>query len=479
MEDWMTERARPASSWTRRDVLRTIAAAAASAPILAEAAPPRRRVAIIGAGMAGISLAWLLDGARDVILLEGRDTIGGNVQSVPVELDGHQFPVDIGAQYFHPGPYPTYTALLQSLGLFPPDAATPSPSHPFPASITLFNPSEPTPRFVSPIVPTRTWPLAQPWNLPGLIAFGVAFNAALARELNNESWSLTLEEWLPTLGLSQQQWEGMILPWAAALFSGDVNQARGLSARAAMFFAAKALPSNPLAPVIYYVLRDGMIEPMRRMLNQCSTVQLLTNASVSAVSRGGGRRLTVHCADGRSFAVDDVVFAASGPGTLQLLSGLPGTKQQQATLRGIEFHYARLALHTDPIYAPTNPMYWSFLNDRLDGTSFCEASMWLTDVITAAPPATAAKLWKSWTTHRQVQPSQILHQAEFMHMLPTPATIAAQDALRPMQGREGLWFAGGYLFPYDSQETALRSALEIASGLDVASARRAALSAPV
>ena len=120
---------------------------------------------------------------------------------------------------------------------------------------------------------------------------------------------------------------------------------------------------------------------MLRMLDQCSTVEVLTNAAVSGVSRGGGRRFTVRCADGRSFAVDDVVFAASGPGTLQLLDGVPGSKAQQSALRGIEFHYARLTLHTDPIYAPANAMYWSFLNCQLHGASFCEASMWLADVV--------------------------------------------------------------------------------------------------
>src|SRR5438552_4080441 len=105
--------------WSRRDLLRTLVTAA-STPVLAGAAPPKRSVGIIGAGMAGVSLAWLLDGERDVVLLEARETIGGNVRSVPVDLDGQQFIVDMGAQYFHPGPYPLYTSVLQNLGLYPP-----------------------------------------------------------------------------------------------------------------------------------------------------------------------------------------------------------------------------------------------------------------------------------------------------------------------------------------------------------------------
>lgn len=69
-------------------------------------------------------------------------------------------------------------------------------------------------------------------------------------------------------------------------------------------FAAKALPENLTEQVMYYVLRNGLIQPMHRMLDQCSTVEVVTNAAVSGVSRGGGRPFGVHCADGQSFAVD-------------------------------------------------------------------------------------------------------------------------------------------------------------------------------
>ena len=51
-------------TWTRRDVLKTIAATATT-PVLAYAAQPRSAVAIIGAGMAGVSAAWLRSVAVD------------------------------------------------------------------------------------------------------------------------------------------------------------------------------------------------------------------------------------------------------------------------------------------------------------------------------------------------------------------------------------------------------------------------------
>jgi hypothetical protein len=127
------------------------------------------------------------------VLIEGRNDIGGNARTVNVEIDGQSFKVDVGAQYFHPGPYPTYVKLLEYLGLFPSECRS------FPASITVDAAGEPTPRFVSPVIPDRVWPLLPAWNRPGLQAFGVAFAAAKLREQQGGSWLLTMQDWLATL----------------------------------------------------------------------------------------------------------------------------------------------------------------------------------------------------------------------------------------------------------------------------------------
>lgn len=77
----------------------------------------------------------------------------------------------------------------------------------------------------------------------------------------------------------------MILPWAASIFSGNIDQARTLSARAAMVFAAKALPSKLTDPIVYYVLEQGMIEALNRMAAQFTTVRIHTGEPVTSVSR--------------------------------------------------------------------------------------------------------------------------------------------------------------------------------------------------
>ena len=459
-----------AGGWRRRDALGALLGAA-TLPLMPRASAALPRVGIVGAGMAGVTLAWLLDGEFEVTLFEAQDSIGGNVKSVDLAVGGEPFIVDAGAQFFHPAPYPTYVKLLEFLGLYPPATAE---SHTFPASITVAAPGETTPRFVSPIVPTRLWPALVSWNQPALQAFATAFFVARARELAHAPWGLTLGDWLPTLGLPQAQWEGAILPWAASLFTGDIEQARNYSARAAMIFAAKALPANPADPLLYYVLERGMGEALTRMAAQFTTVQVLSGVPVTGISRVSPVGFTVHGGNGLDVAVDHLVMAASGPPTLALLQGVSGTVGQRAALAGIEFADATLMLHTDPVYAPGSAFFWSFLNCAVEG-GFCEASMWLANVLTPPAQGSPPNLWKSWVTHRTQLPAQVLHEASYRHLVPTPASLLAQTALRARQGVGGIWFAGGYTLPYDSQETALLSAVSVALGLNPGGARLRAL----
>jgi predicted NAD/FAD-binding protein len=444
------------SKWNRREILLALAGAA-SIPALNVKGAPRPTVGIVGAGMAGVSLAALLDRRRNVVLFEAGPAPGGNVQSVKIVLDGQTFVVDVGAQYFHPALYPTYTRLLGALGLL-------GEVHSFTASITLEASGAPSPLFVSPIFPGRVWPLVAPWNRDGLEAFGIAFADAKKREDEDADWNVTMEEWLQTLPLSPEQWEGMILPWAASLFSGSIDQARGLSARAAMIFAAKALPENPTDPLLYYVLKPGMAEVLRRLIAGYSTVETLSGAPVTSVTRNPSGGYDIQTAAQQSRHVDELVFASSGPATLDLLRMMPDTAAQQIALEGIEFHDARVSIHTDAIYSPANGAHRSFHNARIEN-GFCETSMWLADVIADTDPSTAARVWKSWTTHRVTQPAELLLESQFRHMLPTPQTLQAQTDLLALQGQENIWFAGGYTRPFDSQETALVSATDTAQAL--------------
>ena len=78
----------------------------------------KRRLAIVGGGASGVSLAWLASTQPrvmrdwDVTLLHDEPTLGGHSHSIPVELGGEVVPIDIGVQFVSPTLYPHTFAML-------------------------------------------------------------------------------------------------------------------------------------------------------------------------------------------------------------------------------------------------------------------------------------------------------------------------------------------------------------------------------
>ena len=62
-------------------------------------------------------------------------------------------------------------------------------------------------------------------------------------------------------------------------------------------------------------------------------------------------------------------------------------------------------------------------------------------------------------------PKHILFERRFQHPLISRSTIEAARALRPLQGRKGLYFSGQYTTGMDLQESALYSAMQVAEAL--------------
>src|SRR6185437_11971558 len=100
------------------------------------------------------------------------------------------------------------------------------------------------------------------------------------------------------------------------------------------------------------------------------------------------------------------------------------------------------------------------------GDDSCEATFWLgayrTDPATGRP----LQLFKSWATHRTVQPEVVLAERTFHHLLLTPAAVRAAEELAQWQGWNGLHFAGHFTQITDLQETALLSAMHVADDLE-------------
>ncbi|HEX3596192.1 MAG TPA: NAD(P)-binding protein, partial [Polyangiaceae bacterium] len=81
----------------------------------------KRRIGIIGGGVAGLGTAWGLNHHPelfDFVLLEQNDRLGGNAMTVDIpQNDGSSIPVDISVTAFIPSVYHHYVKLMERFGI--------------------------------------------------------------------------------------------------------------------------------------------------------------------------------------------------------------------------------------------------------------------------------------------------------------------------------------------------------------------------
>lgn len=73
-------------------------------------------IAVIGAGISGLTAAFLLSARHQVTLIEANDYLGGHTHTHDVVVDGSPVRVDTGFIVYNERTYPNFIALLDQLG---------------------------------------------------------------------------------------------------------------------------------------------------------------------------------------------------------------------------------------------------------------------------------------------------------------------------------------------------------------------------
>ena len=75
------------------------------------------KIAVIGAGISGLTAAYRLSRQHDVELFEANDYLGGHTNTVDVDVGGEHHAIDTGFVVFNDRTYPNFVAMLDELGV--------------------------------------------------------------------------------------------------------------------------------------------------------------------------------------------------------------------------------------------------------------------------------------------------------------------------------------------------------------------------
>ena len=419
------------------------------------------KIAVIGAGIAGLSCAWkMAHNGLDVTLFEAGNYFGGHSHTVDVTLDGHTHGVDTGFLVFNQKTYPNLIDLFAQLQV-------PVADSDMSFSVKMPLSAAPGARLLEWAGSNFDTVFAQRRNL-----FSPAFLRMLRDILrfNREAGALAQAAAMPALPLGEyldlhryshefRYW--YLLPMAACIWSCPATR----------------MLDFPLATFVRFCHNHGLLQvsdrPQWRTVRGGSRVyveKLLAGipqrrlaCPVLAVRRlphAHGGPVQIYNQHGIEY-FNQVVFACHSDQALSLLQD--AGNDERATLSRIRYQANHAVLHTDSTCLPAKRKAWSAWNYQSScGTAPEVCVHYLINRLQPLPFTTPVIVTLNPVT--PLNPASVIDSYDYAHPVFDAAAITAQNRLPSIQGRQNTWFAGAWT-GYGFHEDGLKSGLAVAQAL--------------
>jgi predicted NAD/FAD-binding protein len=440
----------------------------------------RPRVAIIGAGIAGLAAADALLGQADVTLFETGRYFGGHANTVDITLEGKTFGVDTGFLVYNERTYPGLIAMLTRLGV----AVAPSDMG---FSVQAQNGGQRTEwagnSLASVFAQKGSWRSARHWRmLMDIVRFNrlatawVTTNSTphnfandVAKNLGSTvaPHKLTVGEFLDLHRFSGAFIENYFLPMIACIWSCPLEQMKAYPLSAMLVFCHNhgllQITNRPQ----WFTIQGGSRQYVNAILATINDKRLET--PVHAIERTASG-VTVLTAKQRE-QFDSVILACHPDQSLAIL-GNGATKDEKSILGAIRYQDNTAVLHTDTQMMPHSPAVWAAWNYERQGSHENQAPTqtqphlvclhyWLNKL---QPLPTATPVIVSLNPIRQPAPQSVIQTIHYAHPIFDADAIEAQQKLPNIQGLQRTWFAGAWC-QYGFHEDGYQAGLAAAKGV--------------
>jgi predicted NAD/FAD-binding protein len=420
------------------------------------------RIAIVGAGIAGLGSAWLLrKQGHAVTLFEANGYLGGHTHTVDVTLDGCTAPVDTGFLVFNDRTYPNLVALFDELGV-----ASVASEMSFSARI-----DEAALEWAGTSAASL---FAQPSSAlrPGfwrMLADIVRFNRETTRLVERGALpQVSLGAFLDGRGFGSPFRDWYLLPMAAAIWSSPTAAILDFPLPTFVRFCHNHGLLNLRNRPQWRTVLGGGREYVKRIAAALPDVRLAT--PVQRVRRGACG-VDVE-AGGHIERYDEVVLACHSDQARRLLAD--PTWSEDRLLAAIRYQPNRVVLHTDTALLPRARRAWAawnYLATADAGGTRSVAVSYLLNKLQPLPFATP--VIATLNPPFAPDPARTLCEFEYSHPLQDGPALEAQSRIAALQGLRRTWYAGAWL-GHGFHEDGLKSAHAVAAGI----ARRMAASVP-
>ncbi|MEO8310819.1 MAG: FAD-dependent oxidoreductase [Caldimonas sp.] len=413
-----------------------------------------KRIAVIGAGIAGLAAARGLAGHGSVTLYEAGDHFGGHAHTVDVSLGGRTHGVDIGFIAFNEAAAPKLSALLAELGV-----ATVSAEMTFsvqvPAAGIEWSSAGAAGIFAQ---PTNAARLAF-WNMLGEIPRFNRHAKALARVATVAAHDDSVGDFLAAHRFSKGFRDWYLLPLLGCIWSCPTEQMLRMPAAAMARFCRDHGLLEALGRPRWQSVKGGADVYVHRILASIADARLSTPVRrVKRLPVGGADVST----DRGTERFDAVVFACHSVDALALLADPSATELE--VLGAFHYQRNRAILHTDARMLPLRPAAWAAWNYEAGRDREVEAVCVHVLVNRLQPLPFDVPVIVSLNPIMEPAAASVQGEFHFSHPVFDRRALIARARLPELQGRAGTWFCGAWT-GLGSHEDGLASALEVCARL--------------
>jgi uncharacterized protein len=402
------------------------------------------RVAIVGAGISGLTCAHVLHRRHEITLFEAEGRVGGHTNTVRVDLAEETHHVDTGFIVHNDRNYPGFIRLMKELGV-----ATQPSKMSFSVSdggAFEYNGSSPNGLFAC-----RSH-LVRP-SFHRMLRDLLRFNREAPALAGANGSGPSLGAFLEAGGYSRAFVDRLIVPQASAVWSADPSQMWELPAS----FLAEFFDNHGM-----FGLRDRprwrTIVGGAKTYVDALTAPFADRIRTSTPVRSIRRTADAVELDGERF--DAVVIAAHSDQALAMLAD--PTASGHAILGAIPYQPNEAVLHTDRRQLPRRRRAWASWNfhledERADRTTVTYHMNRLQSL------RSRSELCVTLNRIDQIDPESVIATIPYAHPVFTPAGVAAQRRWSEIS-RDRTYYCGAY-WGYGFHEDGVASALRVCEAL--------------
>ena len=385
------------------------------------------KVAVIGSGISGNTLAYLLNKNHDVTLYEKDKRIGGHSHTHEIVINNKKVNVDTGFIVFNKKTYPLFTSLLNNLGVKYENSNM---------SFSVFskeNNFEYNGTTLNSLFSQRR-NLLSPKFLKMIFEI-LRFNK---ESIKLKSKTILLKQYLKNNNYSTYFCKNYILPMGAAIWSSDINTILNFPAHFFIdFFKNHGMLSVTNRPQ-WLTIKGGSQEYVKKLTSGFKN-KIRLNSKIKNIVR---YKSYVVIEDNKSKEkFDYVFFACHSDEALEILK--KPTADEVKILSALPYQKNDIILHTDSSIMPQKKLSWAAWNYNIDSPD--DSPITLTyNMNILQNIKTKDALLVTLNPKLPISKGKVIKQLQYTHPKFSKESVIAQLKNKIISGKNRTFYSGAY-----------------------------------